>query len=237
MDGRTDMNPSPANEGEWRKLVYQPKPITERIWSNLHSKLTPILKSNRDFNQRVDRLMQQRDRIRRLDNLVTNIRLALPPLVHVTLKHPPVDETMGPSTTCTSSVPGRPHSPDPDVKIDMPFPAMAELLTWPIIKHLNDADVPASDFEQGFNEIRGQFDRAVVKWRNKIEQDLVDIWRRGHNEEGENDVADASPLITEVKGKGAECAGTGILEGHQFNDQTSTADGLSGPHLPELTAT
>ncbi|KAG9121697.1 hypothetical protein FRC07_002247 [Ceratobasidium sp. 392] len=209
-----DMDPSPANEGEWRKLVYQPKPITKRIWSNLYPKLMALLESNRDFNQQVDRLIRRRDCTRRLDNLVAKIRLALPPLVHVTLKHPLVDKTMEPSTTCASSVPDRPHSPYPDVKIDMPFPAMAELLTWPIIEDLIDADVPAGDFDQRFGEIRGQFDRGVVEWRDKIEQDLVDIWRHGHNEEGKNDAIDALPPITKVKGKGAERVGTGISDGH-----------------------
>ncbi|KAG8727819.1 hypothetical protein FRC10_005609, partial [Ceratobasidium sp. 414] len=81
-DGWTkrDMMPSPANSVQWKKLVWQPKPITERIWTNLYPKLVPLLGSNRAHNEVVDRAQRRRDRINKLDELFTKIRLALPPL-------------------------------------------------------------------------------------------------------------------------------------------------------------
>ncbi|KAG9121935.1 hypothetical protein FRC07_001889, partial [Ceratobasidium sp. 392] len=222
-----DMEPSPVNANEWRRLIYQPKPITER--SNLdqpYPKLATILQSNREFYERAERQKRRRDCIRRLDRLVADIRLALPPLVHVSPKDP-----LEPPTTSTSAIPDRSHPPDPEVKINMPFPAMAELLTWPIIKDIIENDIPLDDFDQRFNDTRNRFDQT----------DLVNIWRDGQDDEGGSEVTDATPQIVETKGKAIGRTGTRrsvrVSKGHQSAAQLSTTESLSELPLPEFTTT
>ncbi|KAG9075039.1 hypothetical protein FS749_013334 [Ceratobasidium sp. UAMH 11750] len=200
---KRDMIPSPANLVQWKKLVWQPKPITDRIWTNLYPKLVPLLGSNRTFNDAADKAKRRHDRISKLEELVTNIRSALPPLVHVTLKR------QGSSEPSTSAAPN--HSgvlaDYPDVKVEMPFPAMAELLTWPIIKNIIDQDTLPEDAEASFEGIREEFNLAVVEWRDKIEQDLIEIWNAGRAEDGE-DEAEPGPSTSKGKGKAVVRAGT-----------------------------
>ncbi|KAG9084107.1 hypothetical protein FRC06_004204, partial [Ceratobasidium sp. 370] len=59
---KRDMMPSPQNSAQWQKLVWQPKPITDRVWTNLYPKLVPLLGSNRTYNEAVDKAKRRRDR-------------------------------------------------------------------------------------------------------------------------------------------------------------------------------
>ncbi|KAG8792335.1 hypothetical protein FRC12_006405 [Ceratobasidium sp. 428] len=229
---KRDAITSPENATEWNKLVWQPKPMTDRIWNNLYPKLVPMLESNRAYHERIDKEMRQRSRIARVGSLATMIRMDLPPLVHVTLKNPPES-----GDASESSMP-EPNAPEPnasesyasessisdtldlpalasgniDVKVEMPFPSMSELLTWPMIKNIVEDDTLADAAEIGFNGIREEFNQAVVEWRNKIEQDLIDIWNAGRpgdlkNEDREDE---AKPGPSTKKGKGKLVASTGI---------------------------
>ncbi|CAE6512119.1 unnamed protein product, partial [Rhizoctonia solani] len=164
---KRDMDPSPANEPEWSKLTRQSKLITDRTWTNLYPKLVPLLESNRTYNERADKETRLRERTQKLYSIVSNIRHALPPLVHLTLKPPAEDNTSDEPGTPTPTVSSQAFSNEdyPDFKAELPFPTMAELLTWPMIKRLVDTDTSSEDLETNFEEIRDEFDQAVVEWR------------------------------------------------------------------------
>ncbi|KAG8727529.1 hypothetical protein FRC11_012975, partial [Ceratobasidium sp. 423] len=177
---RQSMKASPENSTEWNRLVSQPKPITDRIWNNLYPKLVPLLKLNRAYNERADRENRRRDRIKKLQALVKGVREALPPLVHLTRENPSNNNQTVESSTSSASASNTRNS---DVKVEQPFPSTMELIAWPMIKSIVDNDMSPEEAETKFNEIRDEFDRAVVEWRDKIEQELVAIWNANREEE------------------------------------------------------
>lgn len=103
--------------------------------------------------------------------------MALQPLVHLVFRVPPGNK----AAELRISTPVHPPSnPDyPDMKIEQPFPTTSEFLTWPMIVNIVDGEIPPEDVQTRFEDIRSEFDRVVVEWKNKIERDLIEVWRAG----------------------------------------------------------
>ncbi|KAJ1300874.1 hypothetical protein OPQ81_002512 [Rhizoctonia solani] len=221
-----DMEPSLSNSSEWHKLVFQPKLITDRIWANLYPKLLPLLNSNRAYHDRIDKANRRRARITKIQLLTENIRLALPPLIHLTLRSvPPADQTAGSSTA--STYPSSSHYPDK--KINQPFPTMNEFLTWPMIRNIVEEDMSPEDAEAQFMEIRDEFDQAVVEWREKIEQDLIQIWNAGGKDDGEDKARSKSSTR---KGKGRAVTQTRATGNRASRGRMRVADKSTAGPVP-----
>ncbi|QRV86994.1 hypothetical protein RhiJN_15012 [Ceratobasidium sp. AG-Ba] len=222
-----DMKPSPTNQAEWHQLVEQPKPLTDRIWTNLYPKLLPLLQSNREHNDQVAKLKRRRLRIKKMEEMTKNMRAALPPLVHVAMNRPPEDANSEP-------LPAVLTADYPDVKLDMPFPSTAEFVTWPMIQAIVDDDhLSPEDAEARFAEARDGIDQAVIEWWDKIEEDLVDIWNAGAAEAGSTTTRGTrrgqgttrTTTRSARKGKGRASASS---SSHSYQDS---------PVLPEFTVT
>ncbi|KAG9124752.1 hypothetical protein FRC07_010376, partial [Ceratobasidium sp. 392] len=235
-----DMKPSPANYYQWCKLICQPKPLTDRIWKNLRPKLIPMLKSNRTYNEEVEKKLRRRNRITRIGELVTTMSRALPPLVHVTLE--PAAQSPGTNESSTFATLSQllPEINVTEVKVDMPYPSMTELLAWPMTKTIVDTDTPPEDAETSFSEIQEEFKQAVVEWRSRIEQDLVDIWNAGRDED-RVDETKPGPSTSKGQGKGKARIGTRRNTRRTKNNasatQPSSAEVPVEPIFPELTVT
>ncbi|QRV72015.1 hypothetical protein RhiJN_00029 [Ceratobasidium sp. AG-Ba] len=224
-----DMKPSPTNQAEWHQLVEQPKPLTDRIWTNLYPKLLPLLQSNREHNEQVAKLKRRRLRIKKMEEMTKNMRAALPPLVHVTMNRPAKGDD-------TAPLPAVLTADYPEVKLDMPFPSTAEFVTWPMIQVIVDDDyLSPEDAEVRLAEARHEIDQAVIEWRDNIEQDLVNIWNA---REGEVEVG-SSPSKGKRRGKSTtrtatRSARTGKGRASASSSSHSHQDSLV---LPEFTVT
>ncbi|KAG8717808.1 hypothetical protein FRC09_013642 [Ceratobasidium sp. 395] len=205
---KRDMDTYPGSTAnEWNKLVYQSKPITDRIWSNLYPKLVPLLESNRAHYNRLDREERKRNCITRIDDLATKVRQALPPLMHVTLKRPLENgDTLEPAVPAGLEQAAPTSDNVSDIKVNMPFPSTPELLAWPMITSIVEADMSVEDTEERFDDMREEFNLAVVEWRNKVEENLMDIWDVGQTEDSENE---AEPVASANEGKGKATVHTG----------------------------
>ncbi|KAH7335033.1 hypothetical protein B0J17DRAFT_708559 [Rhizoctonia solani] len=98
-----------------------------------------------------------------------------------------------------------------------------------MIKSIVEDDILPEEFEMKFNEIRDEFDRAVLEWRDKIERELVAIWNAGR----ENEV---KPEVSTSKGKGK---GKAVARATRTNTPTTrgttgTSANGSGSHPVEL---
>ncbi|QRW01069.1 hypothetical protein RhiLY_00066 [Ceratobasidium sp. AG-Ba] len=226
-----DMIPSPANSGEWDKLVFQTKPVTDRIWTNLYPKLLPLLTANREYHERREREKRRTRRVNKIQDLTMAMQNALPPLVRVTMNRTVEGSSSEP-------LPAVLTANYPDTKVDYPFPSSAELLGWPMIKNIVEEDSSPEDAEAKFAAIRDDVDRAIVEWRNKVEQGLVDIWN------AQQDTRDDEKNLHASKGKGKGKAATRTTKRSarkaKGNAEDLTSD--SKPHaaelvLPEFTVT
>ncbi|CAE6433663.1 unnamed protein product [Rhizoctonia solani] len=226
--------PSPDNSVEWHKLVWQPKPLTDRIWNNLYPKLIPFLQSNRTYNDELDKKTRRKERVRKVQALVASVRIALPPLAHLVRKTPTTDHESSASTSVSAPI-------YPEVKVDQAFPSTKELLAWPMIKNMIDDDISTEEVETRFSEIRGEFDRAVVEWRDRIEQDLVTVWNAGREDEIAPESTNKNGGKGKGKGKGKAVVRT-TKAGARKTRTSAGAAGTLGSHaaevvLPEFIAT
>ncbi|ELU42212.1 hypothetical protein AG1IA_03759 [Rhizoctonia solani AG-1 IA] len=180
-----------AANSKWTASLHQSLlnvTIASRLvfWEDLYPEFLPLLESNKDYNYRIDNKGQRYDRINKLQPLVSKVRIALPPLVHLIRKDSSNNNPAAQSTRPRDIFPTDQNS---DIKVEQPFPSTSELLTWPMIKDIVDGDVPLEEVETRFNNIRDEFDRAVVEWRDNIERDLVTIWNTGREDEDDTETS------------------------------------------------
>ncbi|CAE6444505.1 unnamed protein product [Rhizoctonia solani] len=249
---RRDTLCSQDKSSEWQRLVEQPKPLTDRIWKNLYPKLVPLLQLNRARNERADMEKRRRERIEKLQGLVSNVRKSLPLLTHVTPK-PSLDDS-GPAAASTSVAPALDEtlveSDYEEFKVELPFPSTAEIITWPTIKDIIDNETSLEDVETQFGTIKDDFDRKVVEWRDKIEQDLLEIWNDHQKDEdgtqpstgkGKRTVASRPTTISARRSKGRDTTTADNPETHpielnlpKFITTFTLPDGSTTAYLSDL---
>ncbi|KAH7332976.1 hypothetical protein B0J17DRAFT_721813 [Rhizoctonia solani] len=79
----------PGFRKEWLALVENPKQLTERIWTNLYSKLQVLLTANREARLNQERAERQQARKSCLDRFLSDINHNTPPLPEFRLSHTP----------------------------------------------------------------------------------------------------------------------------------------------------
>ncbi|KAF8597366.1 hypothetical protein BDV93DRAFT_372572 [Ceratobasidium sp. AG-I] len=180
----------------WNELVFQPKPLTDRIWKNLYPKLVPLLKANKTFHEEEDRKSRRLEREDLLDDMMFDLKQALPPLVEVTVNAQPLDE----SVASTSAV-AENWIEDGIVELDRPFPSTAEVLSWLLVQDLLEPDVSAEEMEPEMEARREAIERKITEWQETAHQSIVDIVQKGRdgamdwaNQEPESLTADNKPV-------------------------------------------
>ncbi|KAG8724209.1 hypothetical protein FRC09_020793 [Ceratobasidium sp. 395] len=190
-----DMKPAPEDCWAWDQLVEQPKPLTNRTWANLYPKLLPLLESNHEYHQRIDRIKRKRGRHSLFHDMVYKMRKGFPPLVHVTASQPSQVDGSGSSTASFSEVP---TLSDRDVKIEMLFPSSDELLRWSIIKRILRKDTSPEEARIKLKQVWDEIEQAIVEWREDVERDLIEIW------DAEGAEAEPTSSTSKATGRGTE---------------------------------
>ncbi|CAE6436703.1 unnamed protein product [Rhizoctonia solani] len=140
---------------QWRTIVVQPKPITDRVWAHLIPKLVPLLEINRNERLRVESRARKRtrgdhlkglmDSLKRMDysafKLEANLRLPLPGDAYAT-------------TTVTYQA---------------PFPTFLQALTWPVLNSLYETDVSITDMNESFEQQREGIKTQITEWQSYIQ--------------------------------------------------------------------
>ncbi|KAG8723826.1 hypothetical protein FRC09_001587 [Ceratobasidium sp. 395] len=125
--------------------------------------------------------------IDKLQAFTRTIRNRLPPLVHVTLKLPHNENKPVPKQTA-------PTGDFQDVRIRIPFPSTNEFLRWSIIRDIVGEDISPEDAEAKFKDIKGEVVQAITEWRDKLEQDVIEMCNSGLHER--NEVPGVAPHTT-----------------------------------------
>ncbi|KAG8787752.1 hypothetical protein FRC12_015312 [Ceratobasidium sp. 428] len=220
-----DMKPAPEDCWAWDQLVDQPKPLTNRTWANLYPKLLPLLESNHEYHQRIDRIKRKRGRHSLFHDMVYKMRKGVPPLVHVTARQPSEVDDSGSSTASVSEAL---TLSDRDVKIEMLFPSSDELLRWPVIKRILRKDTSLEEARIKLKQVWDEIEQAIVEWREDVEQDLIEIWgAEGAEAEPTSSTSKATGRGTEQHAQG----GTGYTTMSNSSSHTAPFD------LPEFIVT
>ncbi|KAG8714181.1 hypothetical protein FRC09_017901 [Ceratobasidium sp. 395] len=166
---------------EWRQLVWQPRPVTDRSWPELREELLPFVKKT--YYMSTAQKKRREARIGKLQSFTRSIWNPLPPLVHVTLKIPHNENE--PVSNYTA-----PRSDFQDVTAWIPFPSTNEFLMWPMIRNIIGEDISPEDVEARLKDIKDEVVQAITEWRDKLEQDVIGIWNSGLH--GSNEVSGAA---------------------------------------------
>ncbi|KAF8594922.1 hypothetical protein BDV93DRAFT_529006 [Ceratobasidium sp. AG-I] len=170
------------NSGGWEVLVNQPVPITERIWADIKPKLFQILRINRTNRLAVEKTQRGLARRMKLEQIMAEIKAADPFIIDARI----------PSLMPRSST--EPNAPAVRVRHQRLFPLAVDLLEYPIIKGLDETDIPDSAMEARFEEHREVIKAHVLEWRIKIEGHLAGLLREGRVSDGLKKAAPAPKL-------------------------------------------
>ncbi|KAG8702145.1 hypothetical protein FRC09_004923, partial [Ceratobasidium sp. 395] len=144
----------------WRQLVWQAKPLTDRIWNNLYPKLKPILEANKQ-----QRLIREREHRRTtshaqilgfLSNLKEN-------------ECPYIELTAGSDGSALGSF----------ERVRLPFPSIESIRKLSFLGTLWIEDITAEDTLTSLTSWRPKLEKAILSWRGGLERELVEKLTRG----------------------------------------------------------
>ncbi|KAG9124319.1 hypothetical protein FRC07_012042 [Ceratobasidium sp. 392] len=140
----------------WRQLVWQAKPLTDRIWNNLYPKLKPILETNKR-----QRLIREREQRR-----IASDAQILSFLKNIKENEYPYVEPAAESDTSTGLASfGR---------VRLPFPSIDSIQKLPFLDDLSMTDMTAEDTLTRLTSWRPKLDQAISLWRGILEEELVE---------------------------------------------------------------
>ncbi|QRV87484.1 reticuline oxidase [Ceratobasidium sp. AG-Ba] len=148
----------PTVERRWRQLVWQAKPLTDRIWGNLYPKLLPILQVTKD-----KRLVREAEENRasnhaRVQTFLDNIKEHERPFVELATES---NKTIG--TTYQ--------------RVLLPFPSIESIKQLSFLTELRDwiefRKPPIEDTETNLESCRSRLKDALLRWQIALEEEMV----------------------------------------------------------------
>ncbi|KAG9087440.1 hypothetical protein FRC06_002540 [Ceratobasidium sp. 370] len=163
---------------QWWGLVEVPKPLTERIWSNILPKLTPLLEENREkraaFDKKanrasrrtcVDKYLKRMQRTEHpLEPIIDSLRAELPP------RSDPDEYTL-----YTLGGPAELR----EYRLKNLLPNTKFALGWECLADLSDREIPIEEVEAELKARKEQIEQKVLEWRVGVERQLVDKFKDG----------------------------------------------------------
>ncbi|KAG8682348.1 hypothetical protein FRC09_016831 [Ceratobasidium sp. 395] len=168
----------------WRALVEAPKPLTDRVWTNILPKLTPLLEENRKENLAYDKKKSRVARRTRVDKFLMEMKYTAHPyrsmLDALGVGVPSLPDLDGRSTMVKQALISK-HLP----AIPNPFPRTHIALNWACLNDLSEMDMSISEVETKLEERKTQIEERVQQWRTSIERRLVEKIESGNNIDGD----------------------------------------------------
>ncbi|CAE7217543.1 unnamed protein product [Rhizoctonia solani] len=179
---------------KWVSLVEAPAALTDRAWQKLYPSLVPYLEKNRRSHTERSIIVRKGKRLRRMRRLLLAIRNESN-LFEVEDESASEGSESGSVSTDDTTVNSHIKeeynhdsgfdNPDPSTSIVpslgvmLPFPPMVDLLKWPIISELLEADVGADTMQALFEESKDEIKDQIRSWGRGAERELVDILKAG----------------------------------------------------------
>ncbi|KAG8684350.1 hypothetical protein FRC09_015442, partial [Ceratobasidium sp. 395] len=157
--------PGCTNKRAWSDLVSQPKPLTDRGWPSLKTRLVTMLEGNRKQRLEVRRQTRKKEREARLLELFRAIKekdcfnLEIPAPAS---GNPNTDSA---SPTSVSYIP--------------PFPEFSHMLNYPVVLNLYETDRPVADMEAKFEQHRKEIQGHITEWTNRIQAHFTKLALEG----------------------------------------------------------
>ncbi|KAG8795864.1 hypothetical protein FRC12_008587 [Ceratobasidium sp. 428] len=165
----------------WRALVDAPKPLTDRIWSNMLPKLTEMLEENRERNPAHKAKQRRAEHRAIVDQYLMDMRFNDHPFASIL-------DALGvgvPPPPDLSGVQKRGLSARDKVfllnlrnglKIANPFPKAETMLEWDCLKDLSEMEMDLPEVETKLKERRTHIGELVSEWRARTETRLLEMF-------------------------------------------------------------
>ncbi|KAH7343976.1 hypothetical protein B0J17DRAFT_198169 [Rhizoctonia solani] len=139
---------------EWDRLVFQPKPLTNRAWDNIKPKALSIARAYRAYRLEGERNYRARERQIKLGELVATIGDEEPQIIQLAPEH---DQS----------------SIQPELLI-LPFPTMTHALKLRTLRQLAEEDISSSLAEEKFIAQREAIVQDLRNWQSLVAMELVE---------------------------------------------------------------
>ncbi|KAG8680427.1 hypothetical protein FRC09_018259, partial [Ceratobasidium sp. 395] len=166
---------------EFHVLVEAPKPLTNRIWSNILPRLTKILEENRERNNIYNAKKRRIERRQCVDQFLMDMKfnnhpfapmldalgvgVPLPPDLSEIYEHGPISYIREALYL---------EMEDP-LEIANPFPKTETVLEWDCLRDLSDTEMTLQDVKTKLEERKAQIEEKVLEWRAMAEDHLLEI--------------------------------------------------------------
>ncbi|CAE6397280.1 unnamed protein product [Rhizoctonia solani] len=164
-----DISWGSVNRCIWDDLISQPKPLTDRSWTNILPKLTSILGANREGRLNAERDARQRARRARLLELVLGIKSKHYPALGFKVLYPVPSASL----------------PTVNVSHQPPFPDLDSTLEWSIVKRLHETDATMPEMEANFEEHREEIEALIADWATRAQEHFVKLLGGGPEVQGD----------------------------------------------------
>ncbi|KAG9124647.1 hypothetical protein FRC07_010799 [Ceratobasidium sp. 392] len=157
--------PGCTNKRAWLELVSEPKPLTDRGWPSLKSKLVTLLEGNRKQRLEVGLQARKKERQVRLSELFRIIKEK----DCFTLEIPnPVPGNPNPDSASSISVPYAP-----------PFPDFSHMLNYPVVLDLYETDCSVTEMDTKFEGYQKEIERYITEWTNRVQAHFTKLALEG----------------------------------------------------------
>ncbi|CAE6435959.1 unnamed protein product [Rhizoctonia solani] len=149
----------PHSKSAFDELTSRPESLTDEIWKDIEPKITVLLRNNYEA-----RVLEENKKARKasLLELLAGLESQVSPKLRFKFHHP-LSSTLG----YVSSSPYR------------PFPDIATMLDWPIIKDLLETDYPVKEIIILFEKNQEAIQNLVAEWKHRIESRFANLVRHG----------------------------------------------------------
>ncbi|KAG8721007.1 hypothetical protein FRC09_008628 [Ceratobasidium sp. 395] len=156
----------------WHALVSAPKPLTDRIWTNILPKLTQMLEENRERHILEAKKQRRIDRLTCVDRFLMRMKYSEHPFEPIFqalgVPTPPPPEFAGRSTQWASII--KKNEP----QTANPFPKSLLALEWECLKEFDETEMSIEEVEAKLEERKYVISEKVLEWRVLTEQQLVE---------------------------------------------------------------
>ncbi|KAG9128583.1 hypothetical protein FRC07_000016 [Ceratobasidium sp. 392] len=180
-----DMTFSKPHVKPWSALIDVPKPLTDRIWTNILPKLTRMLEENQERNIIYEKKKQRLKRRARVDKFLMHMKYTSHPFepvfeaLGVPIPPPPDLEDCSGMFRLFALADERPETPNP-------FPKPQTALEWDCLHDLSEVEMSIEEVETKLEERKAEIERKALEWRTSVERRLVEIFESGAGEASEN---------------------------------------------------
>ncbi|KAG8717943.1 hypothetical protein FRC09_013412 [Ceratobasidium sp. 395] len=162
-------------EKPWRALVEAPKPLTDRIWSNILPKLIKLLEENRERRIAQKAAERQRQRRKRIDKFLEMLQRTENPLESIL-------EALHIQAPTELDYFDEPFNPQNlIVEYRAPLPNTRFAVKWDCLVDLSEREITVEEVDTELEARKAQIIQGLADWRASVERRLVEKSEGGGN--------------------------------------------------------